>query len=402
MHMKLTEKRVADLKPGAKDDFQWDGVLPGFGVRVKRSGAKSFVLWYRTRANVKRLFTIGPASAYRVEQAREEAREWLVKIKKGADPVQERREARRGETVADLCGRYLEEYARPHKKPSAVKSDTRLIKANVEPNMGAKRIAAITSSDVARLHHAMRLTPYEANRTLAVLRKMMNLAETWGLRPTNSNPCAGVKSFREQKRERYLSNDELSRLGSALLRSEKDGTAPAVAILAIKLLALTGCRAGEILSATWDRVDLENGQLRLADAKAGARNVPLGAPAVTLLVDAQRDGGPWVLPAPQGEGPLSYWILEAAWRRIRASANLAGVRLHDLRHTVGTYAGQAGLNAFLVRDILGHKTLAMTGRYVQRDANPLRAAADAVSSQIASALEGKVAELVRIPKYKPA
>jgi integrase len=399
--MKLTEKRVAALAPdaeGKRDISVFDEAVPGFGVRVKPSGAKSFILWYRTRNGLKRLYTIGPAGAYRVEQAREEARELLVKIKRGADPVQERKEARSGETIADLGKRYLEEHAAPHKKPSAISSDTRLIEANIKPRLGAKKISALSSAEVTKLHHDMRDTPYEANRTLAVLRKMMNLAETWGLRPANSNPCRGVKLFKEQKRERFLSQEELGRLGKSLAEAESSGSEPLEAILVIKLLALTGCRVSEILSATWDRVDLASGQLRLVDAKAGARVVPLGAPAVALL-SARSQEGMWVIRGPDGENPLSYWSLDAVWRRIRVAAKLDGVRLHDLRHTTGTYAGQAGLNAFLVRDLLGHKTLAMTGRYVQRDTDPLRAAADAVSGSIAAAMAGGAgAEVVPITR----
>jgi integrase len=401
--MKLTEKRVAGLAPVTerrRDIAEFDDAVPGFGVRVKPSGAKSYILWYRTCAGLKRLYTIGPAGAYKVEQARQEARELLVKIKKGADPVQERKEARSGDTVAELCDRYLADHATPHKKPSAVKSDARLIEANIKSSMGAKKIVALSSADVSKLHRDMRKTPYEANRTLAVLRKMLNLAEIWGLRPANSNPCRGVKPFKELKRERFLSLEELRRLGEALAEAERNGTQISEAILAIKLLALTGCRVGEILSATWDRVNLSAGQLRLADGKSGARMVPLGAPAIALL-SAQPKGSPWVVPAPGGNGPLSYWSLETVWRRVRVVAELGDARLHDLRHTIGTFAGQAGLNAFLVRDLLGHKTLAMTGRYVERDADPLRAAANVVSERIAAAMAvGKDAEVVEMAKAK--
>lgn len=389
--MKLTEKRVAALAAdptGKRDVSAWDESLPGFGVRVKPSGSKSYVLWYRTRHSQKRLLTIGPASAFRAEQARELAREHLVQIKKGADPVQERKQARNGETVADLCGRYLKEHAERHKKASSLKSDRRIIRANIEPELGRKQIAGVSSADIARLHAAMHETPYEANRTMAVIRKMFVLAETWGLRPPNSNPCKGVKPYREQKRERFFSADELSALGAVLAEAQRENQELPACIAAIRLLALTGCRVSEILSLTWDRVDLQAGLLRLADAKAGARNVPLGAAAIALLSELPRDGSAYVVPGARPDVPLSIWTLEGAWQRIRRLAEIDNARLHDLRHTVGTYAGQAGLNAFIVRDLLGHKTLAMTGRYVERDANPLRAAADVVSGRIAAAMSG--------------
>jgi integrase len=222
---------------------------------------------------------------------------------------------------------------------------------------------------------------------------MFNLAEIWGLRPTHSNPCRGVRPFPERKRERFLNADELSRLGAALA-DETHPELPSV-ITAVRLLALTGCRVGEILALKWDHVDLKAGLLRLADAKAGPRNVTLGAPAISLLAELPKDRSSYVVWGSKPDMPLTIWTLEDAWKRIREAAKLTDARLHDLRHTVGTYAGQAGLNAFIVRDLLGHKTLAMTGRYVERDADPMRAAADSVSGRIAAAMAGeKGAEVV--------
>ncbi len=135
------------------------------------------------------------------------------------------------------------------------------------------------------------------------------------------------------------------------------------------------------------------GLLRLADAKAGARAVALPAPAQAILAERARETG-YLIEGPKADKPLSRFALDNAWRRIRKLANLKNARLHDFRHTVGTYGGQAGFNAFLVRDLLGHKTLAMTGRYVEKDADPLKRAADAVATRIAAAMEGKTAESV--------
>ncbi len=137
----------------------------------------------------------------------------------------------------------------------------------------------------------------------------------------------------------------------------------------------------------WEHVDLDAGVLRLPDAKAGARPVPLGAPAIALLI-AQPRSGELVVGGRTAGTRLTLAALEAAWKKVRTKAGLRNARLHDLRHTVGTFAGQAGLNAFTVRDILGHKTLAMTDRYVSRDTDPLRRAADAVAGRVATALAG--------------
>jgi integrase len=101
-------------------------------------------------------------------------------------------------------------------------------------------------------------------------------------------------------------------------------------------------------------------------------------------------------------GELTYDKLDKAWRRIRKDVGLEGARIHDLRHTVGTYAGQSGTNAFVVRDLLGHKTLAMTDRYVGQYTDPVKVASEAVSNQIAAALRGKKAKVIDHPKRRTA
>jgi integrase len=396
--VKLTEKRVAALTPdpdGKRDAFAWDDAIPGFGVRAKPSGAKGFVLWYRTRAGTKRLYTIGSAAAFRVERAREEARELLVQIKKGADPVEERKKARDAKTIGELCDRYLREHVKEHNKPSTAAEVERIIETRIKPELGRIPIAELSRARVKQWHQSMSSTPYEANRALAYCSKMLSLAAAeWELRP--DSPCKGIKKFPEAKRQRFLDGRELERLGKALAGADQGQLELPAVTLAIRLLALTGCRLSEILGLTWDSVDLGKGTLCLSDAKAGPRIVPLAAPAVAALSGSVRDDASPIFRVADGK-LLSVSMLEKAWRRLCKLAGLENARLHDLRHTVGTYAGSAGLNAFMVRDLLGHKTLAMTNRYVERDADPLRAAANAVSGRIAAAMAGeKGAEVVEL------
>lgn len=194
----------------------------------------------------------------------------------------------------------------------------------------------------------------------------------------------------ERKRERFLTPDELARVGLVLDLMERGGREPQGYLDAIRLLALTGCRLGEIVGLRWDQVDVSRAAINLSDAKAGARMVPLGAAAIDALKRIERTGDPWVIRgARPGRKPV-VGSVEHVWQRVRVEANLPDLRLHDVRHTVGTYSGQAGHNAFVVRDLLGHKTLAMTGRYVERDHDPLRQAADEVSARIANAMTGSV------------
>jgi len=257
----------------------------------------------------------------------------------------------------------------------------------------------VSRDDVMKLHHSMRATPRQANQTLSVLSKLFNLAELWGVRPDNSNPCRMIKRFSENKRERFLSDAELGLLGAVLSESETNGTEHPSSITAFRLLALTGLRLGEVLGLKWENVDFEAGALTLADTKTGPRSSqPIGSPALALLSEIpQVAGSPWVLNGIKDGEHISVSTVEAAWARIRTAAALGDCRIHDLRHTVGTFAGQTGANAFLVRDKLGHKTLAMTGRYVNRDEAPLRDLSEKVEGRIDAALRGSLsAEVVAL------
>jgi integrase len=260
----------------------------------------------------------------------------------------------------------------------------RIVEKRIKPELGMIKVTALSRSDVKAWHQAMSATPYEGNRALAYCSKMMGLAvEEWELRP--DNPCTGIKRFREQARERFFSDDELKAIGAELLAVERDGSEPAGFVLLIRLLATTGMRLSEARGLLWSDVDLPGRTIRLRDAKAGGRTVHLGGDAVAIL-DATTERGVYVITGFDPEKPLTESAAEKGWARLRVRAGLTGARIHDLRHTAGTFAALSGANAFAIRDMLGHKTMAMTGRYVGRAADMARATADAVASRMASAM----------------
>ena len=397
MRRRITKRVVDSLKPGEREYIVWDTDLPGFGARVRPSGKIGYLLKYRVgggRTGTPRKPKIGTHGPITADEARTIAKTWLAEVAKGGDPGGDRMARREAPTVSAFADQYLEGHVADHNKASTARELKRLVERHIRPRLGTMKMVDVARKDVMELHRALRKTPRQANQALAVLSKMMNLAEAGGDRPDGSNPCRHVKRYRETGRERFLSAAELMSLGKALNETEADGAAEAVT--AIKLLALTGCRVGEILGLSWGDVDLERGVIELADAKAGPRSVMLGAPAEALLKGLKRRSG-WVVESAPGK-PLAYFRLSRAWLNIREKARLGTARLHDLRHGYATAAGGLGLNAFIIRDLLGHRTLSQTGKYVEADTDPLRAAADRVAGRIAAAMEGKEAEVVDMPK----
>lgn len=249
----------------------------------------------------------------------------------------------------------------------------------------------MTRAEIAALHSRMASTPRQANHVLSVLSKMFSLAEVWGFRPDGSNPCQKIERFKEEARDRFLSDEEITRLGTVLAELEVTRAEHDSVVAGIRLLLLTGLRLSELLALRWQDVDAA-GVLAIRDAKAGGRLQPIGSLALEIIAALPRLS-PFLLPGRHPSEPLSASTLQHAWLRIRGKADLEDVRLHDLRHTVGTLASQAGANAFMVRDTLGHKTLAMTGRYVSADAHPLRLLSDAIVGRVTAALDAGKAKV---------
>jgi integrase len=399
---KVTKRTVDALKPPPdRDSLLWDDELPGFGVRCRPSGAKSYFLKYRTQGGRQRWLTLGAHGPLTPDQARAKALREKAAIGDGDDPSGERQRKRRENTVAAVAERYLAEHVAAHNKASTAAEARRIVETRIKPELGSIKITDLTRADIKAWHQSMSATPYEGNRALAYCSRMLNLAATeWQLRA--DNPCAGIKRFPEKKRERYLVDDELARIGDVLAAAERDATELPGFILLVRLLATTGMRLGEALALRWSDVDLAGRAIRLRDAKAGARTVHLGAAAVAIL-DAVEDKSGHVVHGLDPTRALPFSTAQHAWARLRRRAGLPDARMHDLRHSVGTFAALAGANAFVVRDLLGHKTLAMTGRYVGRAAEMVRATADAVSSRVAAALaagDSTPAEVVALPKRR--
>jgi integrase len=264
--------------------------------------------------------TLGPHGALTPDRARRKAAKLLAEAHDGGDPAVTIRSVAKSITVADLAKRFVVQHAEFKKKPASVRNDRLNLRLHVLPRLGPIPLAAVSRADIASLHHALRQTPTAANRVLALLSKMFNLAERWGLRVDGTNPCRHVERFPERPRERFLSDGELARLGSVLMKAERDGVASAEAVAAIRLLLLTGCRVSEVLQLRWEDVDIERRCLKFADSKTGAKRIPLNSAAISVLDGVGRRSA-WVLP---GRDPSESLVnLAKPWDRIRDARNSA-------------------------------------------------------------------------------
>ena len=348
-------RRLVDSAPCG---FTWDSELPGFAVRVLASGRRSYVVRYRTTAGTERLVTLGTTAEMQPDEARERARDIRRAVRDGRDPRQERTAARSAPRLSDLRDRMLDEHCQ-QRKPRTKEAYETAWRLHIIPTLGNLPVADITETDALKIRRALAKTPTQANRVMACLSKGMSLAERWRWRPQHSNPCRYVEHYPENHRERILEADELRRLFDALDTCE---TVMESTRTFFRLLLLTGLRSGEWRLAQWSWLDEVNQSLRIPHdgSKTGARIVPLSADVMQIL-DRLPRSSIYMLPGRTG-GPMSGH--QKAWRTLCKAAGVQGCRIHDIRHTVGTYAHQAGATQREIADLLGHRQLSTTERYI--------------------------------------
>ena len=381
---KISRRTVEALKV-EKDTVFWDSELSGFGVRVYPSGSKYYVVQTRAGGRAAKRMTVGRHGVITAEEARRRAALIIARIKAGEEPVPEPIAARlaEGPTVAELARRYLEEHVAVRCKPKTAKDCRLVVGKHILPALGKMPALAVGHPHVTKLHHMLRDKPVMANRVVDTLSRIYNAAEDKGLIPEASNPCRLVVKNRERPRERFLTDVELRRLGRVLDEAEVCKGVSVHAVAAIRLLLLTGCRKGEILSLRWDEVDLEARGLRLPDTKTGPRTISLSPEAVSVLESIPRVGGnPFVIPG-RIEG-THIRNLDAPWKLICDRAGLEDLRIHDCRHSYASRALALGESLPMIGRLLGHTQVETTARYAHLAKDAVHDSAVRVSESIAA------------------
>ena len=424
---KLSKSIAESALPSGVRYTIWDSDLPGFGLRVTPSGARTWVLKYRAegggRTAPQRWLTVGPYPIVSAPAARDFAAKKLAAVHLGQDPASDAAEKRRELRIADLIDLYEKEGLVVQRgrrigtpmKPLTARYTTARLRHHVVPLLGARRISEITEGhieafarDVAkgktakdektgpRVRVIVRGGEGAARKVVRDLSAVFAFAMRRRLVTSNPVTSASVRKT-DNQRDRHLSLAEVQRLGVALEGLEAEGVNPKAANIA-RLWALSGCRRNEIAGLRWSEVDFERGLLIFDDTKTGRSVRPLGAAAVALLAALYKeatpdaDDGPmpeFVFPAERGDG--FYQGTKQVWPVAIKRADLAGVTPHVLRHTVGGAAASSGEAMLMIGAILGHANQRSTAIYAHVAHDPARLAADRVTGPIAEALAGRVA-----------
>lgn len=344
-----------------------DSKTPGLKIRVTPSGAKTFSVVKRVRGGQPLRVTLSRFPEMSIEQARRQAAVILAEIAEGGNPAEVKRAIKGELTFADLFDEYLKRHAYIHKKTG--KQDEQRYKQYLEKPFGKKKLSSITKDEITKLHASITSDghPVVANRVLALLSSVFNRGIEWSI--TQSNPCLKVRRNKEVSRDRFLASDELTSFFTAL-NAEPNHTIRDY----IWMSLLTGARRANVLAMQWSEINFIDGTWRIPETKNGTpQNVPLLKAAMDVLKVRRitiADEEPFVFP---GIGKTGHLVEpKKVWANILANANIAALRIHDLRRTMGSWQSMTGASLAIIGKSLNHKSVQTTAIYARLDMDPVR------------------------------
>ncbi len=379
---KLTKTYVDGLKPTDKVYDVWDSELEGFGVRVHPTGRKVYLVRYRVKDATKtqRKQNIARASDMPPDRARDLARGIFAQVAEGKDPMKARQLDKEAPTVEDMANRYMKEHAKPFKKERSVVLDEKNFRIHILPVLGKKRVKDVTKANILSLVGSLSETPATGNQCIALLSKAFNLAEDWEWRDRNSNPCHKVKKYALQERELILNPDQIKALSETAHRLVIENKITKEMCDLVHLLMLTGCRLREIMNAKSSWIDFERSLLILPDSKVGKRHIAL-SPSSLEVIAGMDPSAEWLIPGRIKGQPMDSPY--KAWKLLKLEAKLPmALRIHDLRHTVGSLGHMAGMSQKQIQLLLGHKQIGTTARYLHGATGEAAAVAEKIGNVI--------------------
>ena len=408
---KILKRTVDALQPEPdRDVFAWDSELRGFGIRVKPSGVKSYLVQYRNAEGRTRRLVLGQHGALTPEVARDLARKKLTAVAAGEDPSKDRHAARSGMTLAEVCDWYLREAEagrllgrnRRPIKASTLHMDRSRIEIHIKPLLGSRAVSGLTLRDVEGMQADIAAGKSArgrkgrggqttggagvASRTIGTLRGLLGHAAR--LKIIGGNPAQGVRQLAGERRQRRLSDDEVRQLGQVMREAGAQGEHP-TGLAAVRLMLLTGFRRMEALGLERRWFSRKDHCIRFPDTKSGPQIRVLGEAAMDCIeATPSRDDSLFVFPSDLGDGHFIGVV--RVLHRVCAKAKLDDVTPHTLRHTFASVAGDLDFSELTIAGLLGHSVRSVTQGYVHLD-KALVVAADQIAAAIAQLLDDETA-----------
>ena len=370
--------RNASCPADQKKIDYFDTTMRGFMLEVRASGGKTYYQRYTDERGRERQFKIGPADVLTLRQARRKAIQIKAQAILGNDPQKERQERRSIPTLRTFVEERYIPFVQTYKR--SWQTDETVLRVHVLRPLGPLFLDEITTEHIINIVATMRSNNYAPGtigRVIVILRFLFNLARKWNVLRGNDNPAAGIPVPPDVERNRFLTQEETSRLVASIEADEN-----ITAAKSIRLLLLTGARRNEVTHAKWEHVDWEKGTLLVPMAKSGKpRIITLSISALALLASVKKlVGNLYIFPSPiTGRPSASIYF---PWNRIRKRAGLSDVRLHDLRHSFASYLVNAKKDLYVVQKLLGHSHARSTQRYAHLTTDTLAEATEVVARTV--------------------
>ena len=384
---KLTKAVIDNSRPKEKHYFVWDTEIKGFGCQILKGGKKTYSFYYHSPVTRKKGYIkIGCHGNITVDFARNRAKALSAAVASGIDPREEKKEKlieqKQSIFFRDFFEVFKEKYITKY-KGMGVKNNLSISRLHILPYFGQKKLEEISSRDIRQFLDSMSRISTTANRCFSLLSVAFGRAEDWEYLPSRSNPCVGVRKFKENRKQRFLNDLELKKLEDSLTLQEKEQPSSSSTVKAIRMLLYTGCREGEVLNLKWNNVHLKDRYIYLPDTKTGESARPLNQKAIDLLASMKpKDENPYIFYGNVPGKPLSK-TNGAAWKKVLKRAGIKKFRIHDLRHSFASFALKSGVSLYTLSKLLGHKSIATTERYAHLELGYLKEEANKVGGAFA-------------------